>query len=218
MNKFEMEVIKINPERIESEKINYIVKFLKEGKVVVLPTDTSYGMAVNALDDEAVKRLYEIKKRPKKSPLTIFVKNLSQIKKYSEINNRTKLLYNKYLPGPMSIIVPKKDELLPSLITSKNNIGFRIPNNKLIIRILKSVDFPITGTSANVSGEDEPYSISEIFIQYKNRKLKPDLVVDAGKLKRIKPSTIIDVTGKKLKLVRKGPIKYKDVINTLKNK
>jgi L-threonylcarbamoyladenylate synthase len=212
-----MEIIKINPNRIEKKKIDYVVKSLKKGKVVVLPTDTSYGLAAKALDKNAVERLYGIKKRPKKSPLTIFVRNFSQISKFAEISERTKKLFNKFLPGPLSLIVPKKNNLFPKLIISKNDIGFRIPDNKIIIKILKKIDFPITATSANVSGDKEPYSIEEILKQYKNKTLKPDLVIDVGRLKKTKPSTIVDLSGDKMKLIRKGPIEYKDIINTLKS-
>ena len=90
-----MKIIKINPKNPEERKIDYIVKFLKENKAVVLPTDTSYALSVNALNKGAVERVYKIKKRPKRSPLSIIVRNIKMAGKYAKIDYRTKKLFNK---------------------------------------------------------------------------------------------------------------------------
>jgi L-threonylcarbamoyladenylate synthase len=211
-----MEVIKINSKRIKKKKINYIVSYLKKGKLVVLPTDTSYGMAVNALDNKAINEVYKVKRRIKTSPLSVIVKNITQAKKYSIIDNRTKLLFNKYLPGKLTIIVKKKDILPKNLIGSSKTVGLRIPDCKIIERVMEMINFPITATSANISGEKEPYSVKEILKQYKNKEKQPDLIVDSGNLTKNKPSTIVDLSEEKIKLIRKGPINFKDVENTIK--
>lgn len=213
-----MEIIKIDSERINKKKINYIADCLKMGKVVVLPTDTSYGLAANALDLKAINRIYSTKDRDKKKPLSIIVKNVIQAGKYSFIDNRTKLLFIKYLPGKLTIIVKKKNSL-PSILTGGNHsIGLRIPDCRIIEKVMGKIDFPITATSANISGEIESYSIKEILKQFKNKTIQPDLIVDAGVLKKNKPSTIIDLSEKKIKLIRKGPIKFNDVVKYLKYK
>jgi len=212
-----MEVIKINFKKIEDEKIKYIIKRLKEGKIVILPTDTSYGMVVSALDNKAINEVYKVKKRIETKPLSIIVKNIAQARKYSIINKRTIKLFNKYLPGKLTIIVKKKDYLSENLTGGSQLIGLRIPDCRIIEKVIKKVNFPITATSANISGEKEPYSVKEILKQYKNKEKQPDLIVDSGTLTKNKPSTIVDLSEEKIKLIRKGPINFKDVIKTLKN-
>lgn len=211
-----MEIIKLNPKRIERKKINYIAKSLKKGEVVILPTDTCYGLSVNALNFKAIEKVFRIKGRLEKNPLSIIIKNVSQAREYSITDKRTKILFSKFLPGPLTIIVQKKKNL-PNILTSgKNSVGLRIPDNLVIKKIMKEIDFPITATSANISGLADPYSIEEILKQYKKNKILPDLIVDAGRLKKVKPSTIIDLTEDKIRLIRQGPIKYKDVVNIIR--
>jgi L-threonylcarbamoyladenylate synthase len=211
-----MEIIKVNPYRIEEKKIDYIARSLKEGKAVVLPTDTSYGLSANALSFEAIEKVFRIKGRLKKNPISIIVKNMSQVKKYGVINRRTKILFNKFLPGRLTIIIKKNKNLSNILTGGRNTIGIRMPDFRIINKIMGKIDFPITATSANISGEIEPYSVKEILKQFKNKVIQPDLLVDAGILRKNKPSTIVDSSEKKIKLIRKGPIKFSDVVKNLK--
>lgn len=211
-----MEIIKISPKRVERKKIDHIVKHLKKGGVVVLPTDTSYGLAVSALNPRAINRAYKVKKRTRNKPLSVIVRDIDQAKRYGVIDRRTRLLFNKFLPGKLTIIVKRKGKLPKNLTGGRDLVGLRIPDCRIIEKIMEKVNFPITATSANVAGDIEPYSVGEILKQYKNRKQKPDLIVDVGGLRKNKPSTIIDVSKEKIKLIRKGPIKFKDVVNTLK--
>lgn len=211
-----MEVIKINPKRIDKRKVNYIVKFLQESKVVILPTDTSYGLAVNALDNKAVKRAYQVKNRARNKPLSIIVKDINQAGKYSIIDKRTIILFDKFLPGRLTIVVKKNHNLSSKVTGGKKRVGLRIPDCKIIQAITDKVNFPITATSANISGEKEPYSVSEVLRQYKGKKYQPDLIIDAGKLVRNKPSTVVYMDNDRIKLIRSGPIKFKDVVNSLK--
>lgn len=212
-----MEVIKIDIERIQDEKVEYVANVLKRGRVVVLPTDTSYGMAVNAINAEAVDNVYRVKNRAKNKPISIIVKNLKQAREYSVVDNRTNKLINRYLPGKLTVIVEKKDNLPENLTGGYSYVGLRIPDCEIIRRLMEKIDFPITATSANISGGKEPYSVKEILKQYQARERKPDLVVDVGILEKNKPSTIVDLSEEKIKLIRSGPINFKDVVNTLKN-
>lgn len=212
-----MEVIKIDNDSIQDEKIEYIAKALKREGVVVLPTDTSYGMAANATSTEAINNVYKVKNRTKNKPLSIIVKNIDQARKYSVVDERTIKLFNKYFPGKLTIIVKKKDILPENLTGGSKLVGLRIPDCKIIEKVMIKIDFPITATSANISGGKEPYSVEEIAKQYKDSKNKPDLVVDSGNLPKNKPSTIVDLSDNKIKLIRSGPINFKDVVNTLKN-
>lgn len=215
-----MEIVKINPKNPEAKKINLIVKALKKNKTVVLPTDTSYALAANASKPNTVERVFKIKRRKKNEPLSIIVRDIKMACRFSQIDLRTNKLFNKFLPGPLTLVVKqKKDGKLPKNLTAKKrSIGLRVPNHLIIKQVMGKVNFPITATSANISGEKEPYSITEILKQYKGQKLTPDLIIDAGKLPFRKPSTIIDLTKKKIKLIRKGPIKFGEIIKSLNEK
>lgn len=204
-----MKLIKINIESPESKKIERIVKALKKGKTVVIPTDTAYGLAANAFNQKAIEKVFAVKKRPKDKPLSVLVSSLKMAEKIAYLDNRVKKIFKKFLPGPLTIIVKKK-KILPDILTSgQSNVGIRCSDDKATPAIMRKINFPITATSANLSGKKVPYIIEEILKQYKNQKLKPDLLVDAGKLSKIKPSTIVDLSEKKIKILRKGPLTLK---------
>jgi len=201
-----MKLIKINIENPESKKIEQIVKALKKSKTVVIPTDTAYGLAGNALDKKANKKVFTIKERPYFKPLSVLVSGLKMAEKIAYFNAQARKIFKKFLPGPLTIVVKKK-KILPDILTSEQpNVGIRCSNDKLTRAIMKKINFPITATSANLSGKKVPYSIKEILKQYKDQKTKPDLLVDAGKLPKVAPSTVIDLSRKKIKILRKGPI------------
>jgi L-threonylcarbamoyladenylate synthase len=210
-----LKIIKINYKNPEVKKINLIVKALESGQAVVLPTDTSYGLAVNALKSNVVGQVFKIKGRSKKEPLSIMVRDIGMASRIAQIDFRTKKLFNKFLPGPLTLIVKKK-KLPKNLTAGKGSVGLRIPDHEVIKEVMTKINFPITATSANVSGKKEPYTVKEILRQYKNKKLAPDLIVDAGKLPRCLPSTIVDLTEEKIKLIRKGPMKFGNIIKSLK--
>ncbi len=201
-----MKTISISIDHPEKEKIQKIVGVLKEGKTVVIPTDTAYGLAANALDEKAVKKVFYIKKRPLFKPLSVLVRDLKMAERIAYLDDRAKKIFKKFLPGPLTVVVKKK-KVVPDILTSgQSNIGIRVSGDKVTKAIMQRIDFPITATSANLSGKKVPYSVKEILKQYKDQKLKPDLIVDAGPLPKIKPSTILDLSGKKPKVLRKGPL------------
>lgn len=200
-----MRVIKINLKKPEKEKIQQIVKALKQGKTVVIPTDTAYGLAACALDTKAVRKVFAIKKRPLNNPISVIVRDLNMAKKIAYFDNRAKRIFKKFLPGPITLVVPKK-KIVPDILTSgQPKVGIRISFDKVTRAIMKKINFPITATSANISRRKVPYSKEEVLYQYKGKRKKPDLIVDAGKLPKIKPSTVVDLTSKKPKILRKGP-------------
>lgn len=201
-----MRVVKIDIEHPEKEKIQKIVEVLKKSKTVVIPTDTAYGLAANALDKKAIKKVFAIKKRLLKKPLSVLVSDLKMAEKIAYLDRRAKKIFKQFLPGPLTMVVKKK-KILPDVLTSgQPNIGIRVSGDKVAKAVMKRVNFPITATSANLSGKKVPYSVEEVLKQYKNQRLKPDLIVDVGKLPRVKPSTVIDLSREKIQILRKGPI------------
>ena len=194
----------------ENERKN-ILEFLKEeilnGKIIICGTDTLYGISANALDENAVKKVYEIKRRDFSKPLSICVKDKEDIEKYAYVNDLAKKIIDKFLPGALTIILKKKP-IIPDIV-AKDYIGIRIPDEE-IIRELSVV--PLTTTSANISGKESPTSIDEI-----DREVleKVDYVVDIGKCKHSKPSTIIKIEDDNIILIREGAIPFSKIRETV---
>jgi len=135
------------------------------------------------------------------------VSSLVMAKKYGFFNQKALALAKKYWPGPLTIIVKRKSTLPKFLNTNTKTIGIRFPKHKLSQKLVKKFAYPLTTTSANISGLASPYSVSVIKKQFRNQKLKPDFILDSGRLKKKLPSTVIDISGKTSKILRHGDIK-----------
>lgn len=182
-----------------------IIKVLNNGGVVAIKTDTVYGLIANAFNEDAVKKIYDIKKRDVNKPLCIFIKNIDELKRYidSGINNSIVNMLKKYWPGKLTVIFNKKKNVLDHLTKGRNGIGVRIPDDKLILEILNSIDYPLAETSCNIEGEN-PYATYE---EIKSKFLdKIDLIVDGGVVKENIPSTIVTVESGEIFILRKGAI------------
>ncbi|PIR97103.1 MAG: threonylcarbamoyl-AMP synthase [Candidatus Doudnabacteria bacterium CG10_big_fil_rev_8_21_14_0_10_41_10] len=199
--------------KADEKGINLAVKYLKAGKSVVYPTDTSSGLAVDATNVNALKKIYRIKRKKINSiPMHIVVSSMAQAKKYGVFSETAEKLFKKFLPGPLTLIVESrisKLEFGKILAGKTGTIGIRMPKNNIALALVKKLGRPITATSANPShkhGGHDSYTANEVINQFKNRKDKPDLVLDAGRLKKVKPSTMLEVKGRNVKIIRKGPV------------
>ena len=189
------------------ESIDIIKVLSDKGKVVAIKTDTVYGLVCNAFDKLAVQNIYKIKNRETKKPLSIFVRDISQVDKYAETKNLTeysKNLMKKYWPGKLTIVFKKKGNELDHLLSGFDSIAIRIPNDDTLLDILNKIDFPLAQTSCNISGEKEFISAKEIKLAFGD---KIDLIVDGGVLSDNKPSTIISVEHNEPIVLRSGDIK-----------
>jgi len=223
-------------EKVSKQSIQKAINFLKSGKAVAYPTDTSYGLAVDAMNETSVKSLYKIKERGFKKPVYLVVSSLAMAGKFAKVDARARKLAKKFLPGALTLLLPLRHPLNLPLMRGRSSggqsrlsqtgisllsagtgkIGIRIPKNKIALELVKKLGWPITATSANISGQPDNYSTEDIMEQFKNKKYQPDLILDGGKLKKVRPSTIIDLTHDKPKLIRKGPISFKKVVEVLK--
>ena len=196
-----MKLLKINQDNPEKNKLKIAIDVLKEGKTVVYPTDTIYGIGANALDIEAIEKVYRIKKREFNKPISICVPNIDYIKKVAYMNKETLEIIENFLPGPFTIILKKKENI-PSLLTAGGEkIGIRLPDSKVCMELSK--EFPITTTSANLSGEKIPESVDGILKQIDGTV---DLILDTGICKHGVHSTVIDMTLNPPQIVREGLI------------
>ena len=212
-----MLTIKVDRNNPNKKTIIKVVNVLQEGGVVILPTETVYTLAVDATNESAVKKIYKIKERDYNKPLHVVVSSLGMAKKYVYINSLGKKLANKFLPGPLTLIFKKRPRKLPNLLTSGlRTLGIRIPDLKINQEISRVFGKPYTTTSANKSSGLNPYTVKESLYQLdKNKVSLINLIVDAGPLPHLKPSTIVNVTGDSFKILRQGPIKKEEIEKAL---
>lgn len=201
------EVIKINPKNPNEKIIKSVAKIMKNGGIVVYPTETCYGLGTNAIDIKAIKKLRKIKDRELSKPISIIVSSLNMMSRYGKINRRIRCLVKKFMPGPLTIITHKK-KTIPNILNQKE-IAFRIPSHPVALMLVKTAGVPITTPSANPKNLHPAY-IAKKALEYFDGKI--DVILDAGKLRKIKPSTMIDLKSKEPKLVRKGPIQFEKIL------
>jgi len=186
----------------ERLKINESLKIIGQGGVAVFPTDTVYGLLADATNEKAIKKIFKIKKRPTEKPIPLFVKDITMAKKFAYINKKQENLLKLFWPGKVTAVLKRKNILPQIIFGDKKTIGLRIPNFKLINLLLKKLDRPLTGTSANISGKPASTKIREVLKQFESAKEKPDLILNYGDLQFSLPSIVIDLTGKTTKILR----------------
>lgn len=208
-----MQIIKINPSRPSSKIIKIVARVIKNGGVVIYPTDTIYGIGANALDKQAIKKIYNIKQRPENKPLSVVVGDARMAEKYCAINKLQEEIFDCLLPGPFTLIFRAKPQVKSKIFTLyKSTLSLRIPDYKITKMLARELKIPFTSTSANISGLPGSGNIKNVLDQLvwnvshevRRRNVENiDLVLDAGILPKRKPSTIIDLTGEESKVIRK---------------
>ena len=210
--------------------IEVCVKALRQGKALAYPTDTSYGLAVDATNIKAIKKLYKIKGRNFDKPIHVIPPSVSYAKKIARWNPASSRLARKFWPGPLTLVLPAVGagiarpniggqwpplhNTFEILTAGTGMLGLRIPKNKIALDLAKYLKRPVTATSANISGKSDMHSASDIINQFRNRKLKPDIIIDAGKLPKRKPSTVVRID-KSFYIFRQGSISRKELKKVL---
>ena len=200
--------------RIKKENYNFAIKkavdALRNGKIIIYPTETSYGLGAKAKNRKAVERIHSIKGQSKNKPISIIVPNTATAKKFGKISKEAEKLLKKFMPGPLTLIVEKKKSVPEEL--SGRGIAFRISSNKIANDLCKDLGTAITATSANLHGEEPIYSAKEAVKKFAD---KVDLIIDAGDLPKKATSTLYDVESGRV--LRKGKIKEKEIHALLGN-
>jgi len=197
-------IIRLDPNKIDLKALNKAAEFIKQGKLVVYPTDTVYGLGTDPMNITAVNNLLLVKRRDEKKGLPILAASLNAIKRIAKVNIQVEVLANTYWPGPLTLILPKLDNL-PSIVTGgRDNVAVRIPQNKIALLLTHLSNGLIIGTSANISNEESPINAQEAIRQIGDLV---DLIIDGGPSKLGISSTVVDLTINPPKIIRKGPIK-----------
>jgi L-threonylcarbamoyladenylate synthase len=190
--------------------INQTIETLKNGGLVVFPSDTVYGLLVDATNEKAVEKLIAFKNRPPGKAISVFITE-EMLYEQVEVTDKSKSLLAHLLPGPFTVILPSKHKISKKLESEKGTLGVRIPEYKLVNELVKALGKPITATSANLGGKSPHYSIESLLNQLPQKKQELiDLMVDLGKLPHNKPSTVIDLTKANIQILRQGDILLSD--------
>lgn len=179
-----------------SESLKTAVLTIKSGGIIALATDTLYGIACDATNDSAVKKLYKIKERDSDKPISISVSSSEIMKNHVETNNHEKLIEN-LLPGPFTFIFQLKtcSKLSKLLNPNADNIGVRIPDNDFILRLADATGVPLALTSANLSGQKSPLLVTD----FEEIWEKIDVIVDSGEIKQVNRAGSTDQVNWKVK-------------------
>lgn len=192
----------------EQAIIEKAAKILKEGGVIIFPTETSYGLAVDATNETAITKMVKAKEQPEEKNISIIVSDLEQAKKFGKITPEAETLAKKFMPGPLTLVVEKQYNV-PNALALKT-IAFRISSNRIATLLCKALGNPITATSANLHGRPNIYSGREVIKQFGNRV---HMIIDAGELPKNPPSTMYDLINKRV--LRFGPITEQEIKQVL---
>ena len=195
-------LIKIYPENPNQKEIDKVVNVLRDGGLVIYPTDTVYAMGCDALNVRAVERICQIKGiNPQKSNLSIICYDLSNISEYAKVSNAAFKLMKKHLPGPFTFILPTSSEL-PKIYKNRKEVGIRVPDNIIIRTLVQALGNPILTMSIHDEDELIEYSTDPELIHEKYDR-QVDIVIDGG-YGETEPSTVVDCTTDVFTIFRQG--------------
>ncbi len=184
------------------------ISILKQGGLVAFPTDTVYGLGANINLPKVVLRVYEAKARPRSMALPILLADTSQIGDVARrVPDVAWLLINRFWPGALTLVLPRSNAVPDAVTAGEDTVAIRIPDHPIPIALIRGIEAPIVGTSANLSGQPSPVTADEVRSQLGGRT---DLIIDGGRCPG-KESTIVDVTGEKPVLLRAGAISKEEL-------
>ncbi len=198
------------------QNITIAAETIKSGGLVAFPTETVYGLGANGFDSIAVARIFKAKNRPEFQALSLMLPDKSFVDKVAVIENeKVTLMIEKFLPGPLTIVLPKKDSV-PDIVTGgKKTVGIRIPNNSIALELLSLAETPVAAPSANLYGKPAPTTAEDVAKQLSD---SIDIIIDGGKTDLGIASTIIEVVNNKFILLRAGGLSVKTIEKTINEK
>ena len=190
----------------DNDGIKKVVEIFKNGGVIVFPTDTVYGIGCDPYNENAIKKIYEIKSRDKIKSLPVLAYSIDIVKQIVMMDKLTEKIVEKYWPGPLTLILKLKDQKLKKSLNLEDKIAIRIPNSECTLKLLKECNL-VVGTSANVSGDSSFTDPQKCIENLKNY----DAFVDGGTITSKGESTIIEIENEKIHVIRVGALKKEDI-------
>ena len=186
-------------------------RIVGKGGLVVYPTETVYGLGCDPFNIEAVKRVFEVKGERRKPP-PILASSINHVEKIASMSQEGKKVAEKFWPGPLTLVFPKK-LVLPDIVTCNlDSVGVRIPKHDVALQLISLSNGLLIGTSANRTGEKPPRTVHEATRQLKE---EVDVFLDGGPTTLGRPSTVVDLTSKKPRILREGPISLKEISDVI---
>ncbi len=195
-------VIKVNSERPERERVEEAARIIRKGGLVAFPTETVYGLGADAMNERAVRRIFEVKGRPAKNPLIVHVSNKQQVYEIAQVNGIAEKLMETFFPGPLALVIDKKD--IPDIVTAgTGGVAVRMPDHPVALMLIELANTPLVAPSANISGRLSPTKAEHVIEDLGDRI---DAIIDGGEVKIGIESTVLDVRSKPAKILRMGAV------------
>jgi len=198
--------LRVNQKKTEPTLIKLIADSLRQGRVVVLPTDTIYGLSCLADDERAIKKNRRLKKRETGKPLAVLVASRAMLKKYVFVSSHQEKILKKIWgedSRPTTVILKHRDRLPKILTGNSEGLAARLPKNDFLLKILKAVGKPIVSTSLNLSGQPTLKDLKGLKKYFLDKNVQPDLIIDSGRSRRNRPSRVLDLREEKPAVLRK---------------
>jgi L-threonylcarbamoyladenylate synthase len=203
------EILNVTSDAKEYSKLKRAADVLERGGVVVFPTDTVYGLAANAFIMQAQRKIYALKGRSFDKPLILMPDRIKTLRQLVNVPPQAVKLIHKFWPGPLTLIMPT-NHMGKIIMGGRVDVGVRIPDNKIVVALLKLCSFPLLTTSANVSGKPSAKSFEEAKKYFNN---KVELMLDAGPCRTGRESTVIDILRFPYTIVREGCLSKEEIIS-----
>jgi len=200
-------IVRVDPKNPDVKVLVRVAEIIKRGGLVAFPTETVYGLGTNALDEKAVRKLFEVKGRESK-PISVIVPDFKTVEKIAKPNEKAKALIERFFPGPITVVMEKKP-IVPDVVTAGlNKVGIRMPNHPIALKIAELCGVPIATPSANISGKPSPTKAQHVIEDFMG---KIDAIVDGGETGFGIESTVVDTTTEPARVLRIGAVSIEDI-------
>lgn len=209
------EIIKIDANNIDLNKIRYAAEVIKSGRLVAFPTETVYGLGANALNEKAVNNIFKAKGRPSDNPLILHVSELSHCDKIGrDIHEDVFMLMNSFWPGPLTLVVKKTEAVPDNVSAGLNTVGIRMPSHPVALELIKHANIPVAAPSANRSGRPSPTMAEHVIEDLYGHV---DLIIDSGDCNIGVESTVLDTTSDPFMILRPGGVTLEQINELIKD-
>jgi L-threonylcarbamoyladenylate synthase len=212
---------KVDSKTPDTKVLEHAARLINKGEVLVCPTDTGYAFSANALDVRAIAKVFGLKGRSYNNPIHMAVGSIEEAEKYAYIDDIARQLAKRFLPGALTLVLPKKETIPSILVAGMNTVGIRIPNERIILELSARAGKPLTTTSANISGKPTPYTVDEIINNMGDSIKGVAMILDRGQILKRELSTIVDLTASPPQLIRQGMVSWlevREIINRLQDR
>lgn len=209
----ETSLIQINAEHPQEEVLEQAASIIRRGGLVAFPTETVYGLGADAMNEQAVQKIFRAKGRPADNPLIVHVNSRAMLLRVTlEVSDKAEILIRKFWPGPLTLVLRRKPEVAPTVSAGLETIAARMPNHPIALALIEKADTPVAAPSANTSGKPSPTSAAHVLRDLEGRI---EMILDGGATDIGIESTVLDVTGEVPLILRPGWVTREMIAETI---